>query len=152
LAGDVSIAGVIVAISIAVGPVAGIACRTGDTVAYRTSLTSACLATLTALTTLSGLTALPGLAALGGLAALPPLTAFLSALSGFAVLGLLLAGLAGLPLLLAGLPVAAELVTLVLLAALLARLALLAATARLTLPGLSVGTSAEAGELVAQTR
>jgi hypothetical protein len=130
---DASIAGVISAkpVPIAIGPASGrIADRTGEAVADRTQLALAPAALtrlLLAAALATGLTALTGLSALlARLARLPRL----------AVLRLLPAGLTGLT----GLPVAVE----------WPGFELLAGTAGLTLSRLRVGTSAEAGELVAQ--
>ena len=118
VAGDVSIAGVVVAVhrGIAIGP----ASRTGNAVAHGARLASAALS--------SRLLAAGALAAL-----LTALAALLTALPGLATLLALLPRLAALPRLLtglAGLPIAAELAWLELLAA------GLAATAGLTLSGL----------------
>jgi len=124
LPGDVGIAGVIGAIPVAIAIAAArVACGTGDAVADRTCQGSGALA--------AGLTGLTGLATLTGLALLASL-ALLTTLTGLAALLALLAGLTGLP-------VAGEWAG-------LAGLTL----SRLTLSGLSVGTSAEAGELIAQ--
>jgi len=141
LTADVSVAGVIGPESVAIAisrATARIACRTGDTIAHRTRHASTGLTTLADLTTTAAL-ASAGLTALAGLITLAP-TALLPWL---AILRLLPTRLTSLT----GLPVAAELTGPELLATGLAGLTL----PTLTLPGLRVRTSAETGELIAQT-
>ena len=99
------------------------------------------LTTLATLTAAARLAPLPGLTTSTTLPGLPALTLLAAPLPWLPVLRLLLAWLTAL----IGLPVAAELAGLELLAA------GLAGTAGLTLPRLRAGTSAQAGELVAQT-
>jgi hypothetical protein len=145
---DVSIASV----KVAIRRTAGIATSriphwAGLAITHRTGLASAALTSLLAAGTLAATltTLLPTLATL-----LSGLTALLAALAAWTGLTALLAGLAALT----GLPVAAELLTLPRLTAGLACAAGLTLS-RLTLSGLtvglSVGTPAEAGELIAQT-
>jgi len=124
-----------------------------DAIADRTSLTGG-LTSSTALsaTTLAALSlalSLPRLTLLAILSLLLPTSAALSLLTRLPTLSLLLTGLSALASL-TGLPVATELASLkLLLAALSALLSLLPLAA---LAGLTIGLSAQPGELIAQTR